>query len=491
MGVQVQTATKDGQGKSLSILNRQFISFKYGGKNIEDFDLLVIFNGDRLNKEIYAPFKDTTTEQAELDGQLFWRTNFNAGQLNFTLATDGITSQQLEDFKNWFKPGIEKELILSENHNRGILARVSAAPQMSLLPFEKEVEINIAGILKKTKTSLYKGEISLSFIMDDPYWYSLEPYLEEIQIEDMPEYKENLNENELEKLQEQCSILNKENYKILYEDGTPYLSMLKAECLLADNLSCFKNKENNYVVGANQGIELAGSPQQKDAYLYYCGTAPAKPIISFDIEPVIDDGTGKISFPNEDENKIIYLSIGVGEDYKKLKFGLPSLFSSYNNALDIALKYKKDSSILDLRKELRDFVYDYYTRSYVIALIDIVKNDEERKYADVNGKIKEGFQNYFIGEMKNFFTGSLSCVINCKNGSVTITGKIRQYDGSKMVEIKEPITENAGNMIKSDYLTIDTRILPKEGKITVNECLFIETNSKLSNFTIDYKYMYL
>ena len=38
MGVQVQTATKNGQGKSLSILNRQFISFKYGGKNIEDFD---------------------------------------------------------------------------------------------------------------------------------------------------------------------------------------------------------------------------------------------------------------------------------------------------------------------------------------------------------------------------------------------------------------------------------------------------------------------
>ena len=155
MGVQVKTATRDGQGNPLSILNRQFISFSYGGKNIEDFDLLVVFNGDRLSKEIYAPFNDTTTEQAELDGQMFWRSNFKAGQLNFSLATDGMTSKQLEEFKKWFEPGIEKELILSEYHNRGILARVSVPPQISLLPFEKEVEVKIGSIVKKTKISLF------------------------------------------------------------------------------------------------------------------------------------------------------------------------------------------------------------------------------------------------------------------------------------------------------------------------------------------------
>lgn len=63
MGVQVQTIARDGQGNPLSILKRQFISFSYGGRDIEDFDLLVVFSGDRLSKELYAPFKDTTTEQ--------------------------------------------------------------------------------------------------------------------------------------------------------------------------------------------------------------------------------------------------------------------------------------------------------------------------------------------------------------------------------------------------------------------------------------------
>jgi hypothetical protein len=93
MGVQVQSATKyineEGKLIPLSILKRQFISFSYGYKknedgedipvNIEDFDLLAVFGNDRLEKGAYASFDDTTTEQAELDGQMFWRSNFKAG----------------------------------------------------------------------------------------------------------------------------------------------------------------------------------------------------------------------------------------------------------------------------------------------------------------------------------------------------------------------------------------------------------------------------
>ena len=208
MGVQVQSATKNGQGESLSILNRQFISFSYGGKNIEDFDLLAVFSNDRLDKEIYAPFNDTTTEQAELDGQMFWRSNFKAGQLSFTLATDGMTARQLEDFKEWFQPGIERELILSEYHNRAILARVSSAPHISLLPFEKEISVQIGSTSYPTKTSLYKGEIKLDFVMDDPYWYSINTYIDSI---------------------------DEESLKLIYEDGIPHTQMFQTECFLADN----------------------------------------------------------------------------------------------------------------------------------------------------------------------------------------------------------------------------------------------------------------
>ena len=500
MGVQVQTATKYNNGgtlKSLPIIQRQFISFSYGGRDIEDFDLLAVFSGDRLNKEIYAPFKDTTTEQAELDGQLFWRTNFNAGQLNFTLATDGMTSQQLEDFKNWFKPGIEKELILSENHNRGILARVSAAPQMSLLPFEKEVEVTLGekeertigedengNPIKKefliyypTKTSLYKGEISLSFVMDDPNWYSLEPLVE----------KEELEEEDL---------------KLIYEDGIPHFSMLNTSCFLADNHYCTVEKNSNgdiisRTVEENKGIQMSGIFQD-DAYLYYCGTGEERPIISFEITPRLDSGNGKISYPSTDDS--YYLRLGsesIGE-VQELKFGFPSLFSSYNSALDIVSKYEEGASILDIRKELRDLIYNYNTRSWVMAIIDYARKNK----VEVSGEgiITSNFEDFFIKQMLNFIPleTPLICTINSKTGEVTIKKKINQYAGGEIDSTtgllpvnSQTITENAGNMIKSNYLTISTRTLPDKGIINSTNCILVSTNVELNNLKINYKYRYL
>ena len=44
MAIQVTELTKNREGKSLSILSRQFISFSYGVKNIEDFNLIAVFN---------------------------------------------------------------------------------------------------------------------------------------------------------------------------------------------------------------------------------------------------------------------------------------------------------------------------------------------------------------------------------------------------------------------------------------------------------------
>ena len=42
MGIQVYSATHSGEGNPLSVLGRHFISFSYGGKKIEDFDLIAV-----------------------------------------------------------------------------------------------------------------------------------------------------------------------------------------------------------------------------------------------------------------------------------------------------------------------------------------------------------------------------------------------------------------------------------------------------------------
>lgn len=486
MGVQVQTATRDGQGNPLSILNRQFISFSYGGKDIEDFNLLVVFDNDRLSKKIYAPFNDTTTEQAELDGQMFWRSNFKAGQLNFSLATDGMTSKELEEFKQWFKPGIEKELILSEHHNRAILARISNSPQINLLPFEHEQMVMINGEAKKMKTSLYKGDISLSFVMDDPYWYA-----------------------------KGSNVTSTTDLalKLIYEDGIPYFKSFKTNCLIGNNnyidYTPERVGENNEKIPSkvevyqNEGINLSN---ENDAYLYYCGTAPSKPKINFKINYQIDKTSGEALFSSKTEGiKEAYLRISTKDGKNTdLIFSLPSLFSSYNKALKIVIDYLEDNgtSILDLRAKLRDEIYNYYTRSYVIALIDIAKNKKE--HVSVEGLIKDTFKNYFIEEMKKFLVGieekdsenntiynkKIKSVIDCKAGITEINIIILHYDGIEMKKLS--VTENAGNMIKSEYLSIEDRTLPNStGTIEKTDCLYLTTNGILSDLKINYKYMYL
>lgn len=445
MGVQVQSATKNGQGITLSILNRQFISFSYGGINIEDFDLLAVFSNDRLDKEIYAPFNDTTTEQAELDGQMFWRSSFKAGQQSFTLATDGMTARQLEDFKYWFQPGIERELILSENHNRAILARVASAPHISLLPFEKEVNIQIGETSYPTKTSLYKGEIKIDFVMDDPYWYSIESL-----------YSENI---------------TPEISKVILEDGVPHLKMIHTDCFLAGE----KYIQQNQILDlkeADTNIDLSEDAK----YLYYCGTAPEKPFISFEISPEFDDKNRISFFKDGEQDKYYFLKIGDS----KIEFSLPSLYSDYNKTLNILDKYKINDSILDLRKEIRDNTYNYYTRSLIINWIDTVRQNES--FCSPAGVILQDLSQDFVNTVKENLSQKLTCSIDCQNGNVIISRVINE----------KTITENAGNMIKSKYLTIETRKKPNDSwQITSAECLSVNTNTKLDNLKINYKYKYL
>ena len=71
MGVQVREATYGADGNHLPSYSRQFISFEWGGKHIEDFNLLVVFDNARLEKTIYSDTTDITSVFEGRDGQLF------------------------------------------------------------------------------------------------------------------------------------------------------------------------------------------------------------------------------------------------------------------------------------------------------------------------------------------------------------------------------------------------------------------------------------
>lgn len=440
MAIQVTELTKNREGKSLSILSRQFISFSYGGKNIEDFNLIAVFSGDRLSKNIYSSFEDTTTTQEELDGQFYWRTRFNSNELSFNLATDGMTQNELDEFKQWFKPGIEKELILSENHNRAIMARVSTTPVISMMPFEMEEEVLIGEQKFKTSTTVFKGDIVINFVMDEPYWYSLDSYFSGSDIDNL-------------------------KAKIILEDGIPHISMFNNSLnniLLADN----KIYRNNTIINNDNGISLDGVAQN-DAYLYYCGTAPTKPLISFSMNIEKDNTTGKVNFIKNGYDNFYYLKIG----NNKLSFTLPSIMLAYNKLLDLFTE-NTEIEIINFKKLIRDEIYDYYVRAYSIYYLTV--NESNNSWRD-----------NFITYMLNFFnSGVINFEINSKLGIVKINTNVK-INNEKIVVVEE----NAGNIIKSPYLIISDRILPENGKI--NKSLIVLTNTIMNNFIIDYKYNFL
>jgi hypothetical protein len=42
-----------------------------------------------------------------------------------------------------------------------------------MLPFEGEEEVVVAQTNLKVPTTIYKGDITIKFIADEPFWYSL------------------------------------------------------------------------------------------------------------------------------------------------------------------------------------------------------------------------------------------------------------------------------------------------------------------------------
>ena len=490
---QVYQATHDGAGNSLPYMSRSFISFTFGGKAIEDFGLIVVNSGDRLERKAYADFNDLTSTYDTLNGQIYWGSNFSASQLDLALATDKITEQQIDNFKEWFAPGCEKELILSEHPNRAILARVSVAPTLSFLPFEEKTSIKINGSFYETSTTLYKGEVQLSFIMDEPHWYSKLNY--------MPTYlnKKTLKELDFnaEDVDKINSLQDKDMIKIMLEDGIPHQSVL-----IGDNESTFFlggnilitekaivniaeiNKTHiGITTSSSNGLEVNSNINQ---YLFYSGTAISRPTIQFEMLPVFNGyyiSNPKNLIQNPSLTQLSTFTIGD----KTLKFTTPSILTGYNQAITI-LSNVIGKSITMVITELRDKINEKYSRAWAIGCLNALGEDTI---------LNSSNQTTLLNNMKSFVNTSFPMVfsINSKTGEATGTFSVkvlRTAATSINNASYQLVEENVGDMICSDYLTIEGRnYLNSDGEITLENCKKITSNENLTNVLVFFNNMYL
>ena len=486
--------------KRLSYMHRSFISFSFGGKQIEDFDLIAVTENNRLQRNASGTFEDLTTTYEVIDGQFYWGTHFTNNQLDLVLATDGITEDKLDEFKHWFAGGITRELILAEHPNRAIMARIATPPVIYMLPFEEETEVIIQGIKYPTSVTVYRGNILLSFVMDEPFWYSKVNLLGKQKANS--EYWSDVwtDANGVENVNIYTS---KDALKMIKEDGVPVSSMLQIPLFLGNNVTVnpdFTITGNNngtqttagsvkvgsiavagastpsYQVGfvgpkviensSNTGITLTSNSPY---YLYYPGTAPEYPIISF---------TFTVHFNSEnyiDAPRNIFtnsttpydtITLTNAEGYKTcLKFTLPGIYYAYNQAVKI---FKENSGLdaVNLRVLIRDKVCHPFVRQLAINAISA---------ANRVTSLKSEFASVYQ---------TINIEINCKTGEVL---------GKRSAGIFPLLIENVGDMIRSNYLVIEGKdYFNAQGQITKNNVhqLSYDGTIALQNFSIKYKYRY-
>jgi len=560
---QVYQATHDGEGNSLPYLSRSFISFTFGGKAIEDFGLIVT-TSDRIERAAYTPFSDITSSYDTLNGQLYWGTKYEPNQLSLTLSTDEMSDRQLDDFREWFAPGENRELILAEHPNRAIMARVSEPPAISMIPFEKKVDSATSGIV--ISTTVYKGDISITFVMDEPIWYGILSY--------MPEYidkntLEILDYNNSDNINKVTSSENKDMLKIMLEDGIPHQSVLIGNhedltsdetFFLGNNLLVTKKALVSDVSDSDQaaltdtiharvsgpggtltrlgvtvnesnGLTVSSSSPQ---YLFYSGTAKSYPTIKFTITPQFDFSEDKtysgytaryVKSPKNSFSTTDYSYIKIRDKY--FYFTTPAIITSVNKALSLFKKFSLNTSCEDLITLVKENIPERYARAWAIACINSLKDGEGHKITVITTQpqklfllnnmmaflVKENsvIPNLTVSDHDSTLTNSvlkqmttaqnneslliypMTFTINSKTGEAIGNFTVRMANSNGTIDSSSFITieQNVGDMVCSDYLTIEGRDYLDNFGINLANCHKITSNESLTNVLVFFKNMYL
>lgn len=163
MGVQVQELTQN-----LMPWGKEYIDFSFAGRHISEFGLVAVTSGDRYQFAGSPDFEDETSDVKGVWGQYYWGTNYKTKTYNYSLATDGMTERQFEDFKRHFRPGHYGQFYEDTWFDRYCYVRVKTVVDFTFIPFQEEAEV--AGV--KFSSRIYKGECKIQFIQDKPFMYS-------------------------------------------------------------------------------------------------------------------------------------------------------------------------------------------------------------------------------------------------------------------------------------------------------------------------------
>lgn len=531
MGLQVKELT---QGREP--WEKEFIDFSFDGKHISEFGLVVVSDGDRLSLDASPSFSDETSTVNGLSGQYYWGTTFDAGKKTFKLATDGMTEKQIAAFKKHFVPGHYGKLVLDERLGRYCYARVSSVSTISFIPFRETITVAGASIT----TNIYKGESSLTFQMDYPFWMAETNILPGNNLTDESVRKAYVNNIPLSNSTHASLTIQKprgSETSIALRDI--YAAMVDTITIGAGaNVSCGQSN--------NVSTQLRASVMIKPLYNPSEIASPAV-IKMMPFIPTTSQGPHYISFARDNFNDtsdrkysmlFVYDSNGIVKNI--MKFTNPAVFYYINDVISLAYSYKDTTgaNLIDFQEKLQEEIHHPAVLSWAMAGLRFIATHTELYDSESsvfsNGTLSitsyDGAQvaaqwyeylNHWmlffaapassggtdktidISEdvsnsvwLRNGSLGEFSFEFNGQNCQSFITYSRHQI-GTTLTTV-EILRENCGEMVLSGYLKIEGGgTLDDNLNINIDTCCFLGyiVNNAFADMSdivsIEYNYLYL
>ena len=405
MGIQVEELTRN-----LMPWGKEYIDFSFAGRHISEFGLVAVTSGDRYQFAGSPEFEDETSNVNGVWGQYYWGTNFKTKTYSYSLATDGMTERQFEDFKHHFRPGHYGQFYEDAWFDRYCYVRIKTVVDFSFIPFQEEAEI--AGV--KFPSRIYKGECKISFIQDRPFMHSFYQVLDG-KIADLSVnndnskaaarmmYHSNIPARDSWTKTVKCATGSWFSLPVIYEklcyekDETGKIIKRWTEYIEQDdNSNIFRN--THFIPYYNPStIESEGN-------IEFTIQRSATPISSGVWEPVyfneIYDNITNPSYPYNTimtSEKIPADRTGFGREsrfLKSFKYGLPEISADVNRAIKVAYVFSEEyehGALADLQSRLQEEIVNKYVLTWAVRVLQKIQLNQDLYYAtDDENKIKQG-----------------------------------------------------------------------------------------------------
>ena len=188
----------------MSNIQGDFLGFTFDGIHSSELGVFRVSDGSRYTENLLPTIQDKTTQIPGNDGTYYQGSFYTQRQINFPIAFDDLSDEQLRKLKVIFGDKNIHTLIFDELPYKVYKVKATGTPNLKYVCFDgnnKEfLRLNESSLNLRTKDSLYgnfampgtgrvyKGEGQLNFIAYTPYAKSRFKYIDQYIMKDISEW---------------------------------------------------------------------------------------------------------------------------------------------------------------------------------------------------------------------------------------------------------------------------------------------------------------